>query len=394
VTTPPSLDDAVKAGVVPYTKLRVALTAAALGGIGASLGWLACLAYEARSRAMLISALVGAVLGFVVHWLQHYVRTALRERRGEPSHHAHHPWLALLWVAGSTLIALASEHLLGEMLVEFVRPFLASVASLVPAGAIIGWTMSRGRKKDQNLLELVAEGLLIGLSIAIVTGIIWTFAIGDVPWGALCAWWGLIGLATRLMTGVTRNAVRAADPIVAVAMVFAGTFFINLLPITEGTYDVLGPFRTMPLVIRTMALEVRASPGFPAHAWLKAEEGVSRPPTPAAPSNAAPPKFDRTGSTVTRGALQKAGADAVTVPDRSVQGELSVIKENGAELVRSWLIIVLFAVGVGLAPTVERVLRPIDYPSSETFKRDLLIAAGLAALPVIACLVGLAFGPL
>ncbi len=182
---------ALKASVVPYTNFRIALASAALGGVGATLGWLACLAYEARSREMVISATVGALIGLMLHWLQHYVRTAIRERRGEIARGraAHHSLFAVLWATGSGLIALASEHLLGEMVVTFLRPFLASVASLIPAGAIIGWSMSRGRAKNQNLLQLVGEGLLIGLSIAIVTGIIWTFALGSAPWGALCAWW-------------------------------------------------------------------------------------------------------------------------------------------------------------------------------------------------------------
>ncbi len=160
----------------------------------------------------------------------------------------------------------------------------------------------------------------------------------------------------------------------------------------------LGPFKTLPIVIRAMAAEVQVSPGFPAQAWLDAEtrlsgEGAKPGTAQSQMPTGTPSRFDSTGSTVTADALKKAVADETRLPDRSVQGELTLIREHKQELTRSWFIIVLFAIGVGLAPTVERTLRPIDYPNSETFKQDLGIAAVVAGLPIVACLVTLLFGP-
>ncbi len=203
-----STSDRLKSAVIPYTGFRIALATAFLGSVGASLAWLSILAYESHDWELALTAATGAALGFVVHWLQHYVRAALHEHRGDDAKsHAHHPLMALAWASATAFIALASEHLLTEVVSAFLRPFLASLASLIPAGAIIGWSMSRGRRKDKNLIEFVFDGLLIGVSIALVTGLVWTIAFGSAPWAALMSWWGLIGIGMHAMTGTERKVI-------------------------------------------------------------------------------------------------------------------------------------------------------------------------------------------
>ena len=45
--------------------------------------------------------------------------------------------------------------------------------------------------------------------------------------------------------------------------------------------------------------------------------------------------------------------------------------------------ILLFAIGVGLAPGVEFALRPVDYPNSETFQRDIRLSVAVVLLLII-----------
>ena len=60
-------------------------------------------------------------------------------------------------------------------------------------------------------------------------------------------------------------------------------------------------------------------------------------------------------------------------------------KEFDSPLVRSWFVLLLFGVGLGLSPRIERRLCPPDYPSSATFRKDVTIAVFLLVAIAIAC---------
>ena len=86
----------------------------------------------------------------------------------------------------------------------------------------------------------------------------------------------------------------------------------------------------------------------------------------------------------------KRAVDALTAPPPSDDLEsrwASLTRIPWSELFRSWFVILFFAVGAGLAPKVEELLRPIDYPSSETYRSDIELTVFLALLLVLACLV-------
>ena len=380
---------------IPYTNYRVALATAILGSIGATSAWIAILAIETGDWHLLVTIVVGAVVGLAAHWIQHYIRVAIRERSGEGNghgaeqHQRKQPLAALLWAVSFAFLGLATEHLVAHMVTAFLRPFLASFASLLPAGAIIGWTMSRGRPKDENLIQLIANGFFIGAAIAVVTGLIWTLGFGSAPWIALFAWWGLIGIGTRALTRPERNAVRVGDPITAVLLVFAMTFLLNLLPVTISSYDKLGPFRSLALTVRTMAAGIQQSPAVPAKFWNEAERGVldSAPATKPRPVTRAP------DTSALHGAIHldfKAAVDSLTAPppsDDVASRWSALMRAASPELFRSCLVMVFFAIGVGLAPQVERFLRPSDYPNSETYRSDIELTIFMALLLVLACVV-------
>lgn len=393
------------AAVIPYTNYRIALATAILASLGATFGWINWLAIESGDWKLLVTIVVGAVVGLALHWTQHYIRVATSERNGLSTGHLHAWHLgAFLYAGGFAFLGLATEHLITEMVAEYLRPFLASLASLLPAGAIIGWSMNRGRGKDENLVLLVADGLFTGWSIAVVSGIIWTISFGSAPWTALLSWWGLIGIGTRVVTGQERNAVKVGDPIAAVALVFTLTFALNLLPATIS-YDKLGPFKSMAVIVRSMAAEVQQSPGVPADSWIKAEQelAMTRGVVDTAPVRKTLPRTrtsvagELPGATqidVRRGMenLVKAWNDSTPPRDSTPPSGTSLSAVVRSPSFRSWLVIVLFALGAGFAPRVERALRPIDYPNSETYRNDIVLTCFMSAMIIIACLVA-HFGP-
>ncbi len=405
--------DRLKAEVLPYTNARIALATAVLGSVGASLMWLGYLAIAARDVKLVATVAVGMAIGFAGEWLQHYVRGAIRERRSETSGDPpkNRSTVALLWASGFGLAALASEHLIGEMIYTYLVSFLGSLLSLVPAGAIIGWSMNRGRSKDENLFQLIATGLSIGLSIAVVTGILWTIAFGHAPWWDLVSWWCLIGLGTRFVTRHDRNAVTIADPIAAVVIVFVATFLLNLLP---RTYDKLGVFKTIPEFLRVTAAEIQTSPGLPgpfsldqekriatglAKASKARDDSIARVVADEARKDSIRTATDTARarimrglpsahSTVTPGNLRRA-AEEPSADSSRFAGAIAVWKSPARrEYICSWLIILAFAVGAGLAPGVERALRPVDYPNSETFRRDVRLTMFMVFVLAAACAVG------
>ena len=393
-----------------YTSFRIALASGILGAAGASLGWLVWLAARVANPELLVTVLVGATLGLVVHWIQHYVRVARRERQGngpQPGASRQPQTIrsraAIAWAAGFGLLGLVTEHLVAEMAAEFLQPFLASLAALLPAGMILGWTMSQGRWKDENAYTTVLGGMALGIAIGLVTGIIWTLGFGSAPWLALISWWGLIGLGTRLVVRRQRHAVRILDPILAVVLIFVVTLGLDRLPASPSWYDKFGAYKGVPGILRLMAAEIHESPGLPATFWVQAEKryidkeaGRNCPATSIAPSAtvavdtsvkltrdtiARPISADPLQAAIDRMAQQDttpAHASTSRVPAAPLPGEET-------EFFRSWLVMLLFAAGLGVAPWLEQTLRPIDYPNSETYRRDITLTIVVVLMLIGAC---------
>jgi hypothetical protein len=343
--------------------------------------------------------LCGAVIGLAVHWIRHYVQVARRERvapvDGDQARRprATRSTVALAWAAGFGFLGLVTEHLIAHMAAEFLRPFLASLAALLPAGMLIGWSMSHGRGKDENGLVALAFGMGFGLGIALVTGIIWTIGFGSAPWWPLIAWWGLIGLGTRLVARSQQFGMRVFDPIMAVVLVFVLTLVLNLLPSNPKAYDFFGAYKGYPTMLRLMAAEIHESPGLPATFWLEAEKrfAVERATTECRPLSAVPPPpiiVDMSPPKPISSDPLQAAIDRLARPAPIVDtAAAEPPKPTGstAEFFRSWLVILLFAAGIGLAPWLERTLRPADYPNSETYRKDITLTIVVVLLLVGAC---------
>jgi len=385
-----------------YTSFRIALASGLLGAAGATLGWLAWLTTRVANAELALTVLVGASLGLAVHWIQHYVRVARAERTGNVVEHAGttpptvRSRAAFAWAAGFGFLGLVTEHLVADMAAEFLQPLLASLAALLPAGMIIGWSMSRGRINGEGFVGVIFMGAAVGAVITLTTGVLWKIGFGDAPWAALFAWWGLIGIGTRIVTRQERHNVRVYDPLLAVLVVFLGLLVLDQLPSSFKSYEIFGPWRGVPAGLRAMALEIHQSPALPATFWMTAEQrfvdkeaGRDCPVIAAAPAPPPPTPADTAPTIVSSDPLQ-AAIDRAARPAAPTTPVVTVAAPEpkpgaGTEFLRSWLVIVLFAAGVGLVPWLERTLRPIDYPNSETYRRDLTLTVAVVIMLAGAC---------
>jgi hypothetical protein len=242
----------------------------------------------------------------------------------------------LSWAAGMGFLGLVAEHSIAQMAQEFLASFLASLMTLLPAGL-------------------------------------------------------LIGVGTRMVAKPGRHVMSPEDPVVAVVLIFVLTLLLNLLPTTRSTYEKLGPFSSMAMEVRVMAAEIEMSPAVPATFWKAAEREFRRShPGPRDTIGIAPkPKVAAPYTPSAQPHVDLQGAVARLVGPDSIASETSPAlhwdRATWAEFVRSWLVILLFAIGVGYAPVVERSLRPIDYPNSETYRRDLLLSVAVMAVVVVSC---------
>jgi hypothetical protein len=64
----------------------------------------------------------------------------------------------------------------------------------------------------------------------------------------------------------------------------------------------------------------------------------------------------------------------VHVPDPKLERKMALCEQLSygfdSALARSWIVLCFFSIGLGLAPRIERSLRPRDYAASETRMRD------------------------
>ena len=377
---------------IAFTAGRVALASGILGSVGATLGWLGWLVSKVGNKELVVTVLVGAALGLAVHWIEHYVHVARSERRGDVAHEASghgsrsRTWVALTWATGFAFLGLASEDLVAHMAAQFLIPFLASLATLLPAGLIIGWTMNRGRRGEGNALMTLASGLGVGAAITLVTGILWSIGFGTVPWAPLFAWWGFVGIATQILARDEPLSLRAADPLLAIGAVLVATYLINFVP-SRAPYDKLGPFANLAVVLRSMASEIKQSPDVPATFWIEAEAEYQHE-HPAARRAAPPTSKVVNPAQVDRGPVDlPAAARYLSTPaDDPPNSFLPSDEGERSAFYRSWIVMLLFAAGVGIAPAVERALRPADYPNSETYRRDILLAIAVVVVLIGSCL--------
>lgn len=497
--------EAIRKSDVPF---RVALLGGILGSLGATIGWLLWIAIQAVARdwKVVLAPVVGAALGYVIQWVEGYIHTARHEReRGAAAEHASEPPAHVpprggvrMWALALGFLALACEHLVGHLMSEFLVPFLASMATLFPAGAVFGWLLAGGRGDGESPLMILLQGALLGGAAAVVALLVQVLMGAPVRVEAIFGWWVLVGLG--LMICCPQKG--PPGPVHAAGGVLVSLVFVLLCSIPGLTLILqkLPPVISIPTVGIASAVDgALRAPDVPAVFWIEAEarahqheesssatgheESENETPSHSAnpafslhaqwppssgespfgsaerrplfgntpggggfggspggfgsingPSNS-PPAFTwppanapETGSSPlnapalngpgpaapfgsggeTLNDLLKRSQPLPSLPIPADPNYVRLMREQMADpalerqrilrqelgkgmasgLVRSWIVLLLFALGVGLGPLAERLLRPAgDYSASRTYRNDRLLAASIVVLILAACMV-------
>lgn len=391
---------------------RRLLFAGACGSAGGSLAWLLWLFIHAiqRNHSTIFAPIIGACLGSAWHWATHYLQTARRERARKvkiDSHHAHASSVITPVFAALTFTGLICEHTLGGLAHEFFAPFLASLVTLFPAGAILGdiflpvigkTEVPKAPGSGRLLVGIFAGGLISCVLIAIH----WLLLAGTPAhplfpsiFLSLLGWWVLLSLWISLLPG----SIPLSTPALAVLL---GALTVVVMP-WFGKLPFKGPFGIFVSLSSIVADSSLASPGTPWEFWSQAELDLESSERPSAHplgwgdwlASLIDKSNQRSLSPEELSQIHRSywSADATRKESLAARRHLianELRREFNSGLVRSWLVMLFFAVGLGVAPLIEDYLRPAQYLGSATHRNDQT-AWKIALLLMVAAIVAVQY---
>ncbi len=142
-------------------ELRRAIYGGIVSRFCATCGWLTWLFVQALAKdwKAIFGPIVGVLVGVTVRFVEHYKEVARYESEGgdwseEEEESEGVPKGFARGIVQSLVpfvllfVALTCEHVLGDLLAEYMVPFLASIATLFPVGAIFGSLVQSGRRDE------------------------------------------------------------------------------------------------------------------------------------------------------------------------------------------------------------------------------------------------------
>lgn len=374
-----------------FSELRIAISCGIFGSIGATMGWILWLAYMSASADLLVTIVVGAGIGLLVSWTQHYISTAKRERNGPPSEDESEDIKraspdsgrsTLLWATGFAFLGIASEQVVSELVSEYLRPFLASLVTLLPAGIVFGIIFNEGRT-DENRFVAALHGAFAGFIVALLTCGLRYLMGGPIPWGAMIGWWVLIGVGQGACMPM-RGKSRGYQPLLGVLTALSIAYILTFPAVADNFVKLPGPLGAGAKFFVMAVDESLAAPDLPAQFWIEAEarrEGRKVSGVPVSQEQVREP-VDRYLNQI----KSKEDYYRSDTEFRSDRFRSEFEKGMGSALVRSWVVLALFSVGIGAAPSIEAKLRPADYPNSRTAFNDKRILVGIIFVILASCL--------
>jgi hypothetical protein len=380
-----------------------------LGGVcGATGGWLIWVALQVLHEnpwEVVLSIAIGAGLSLLINkFIEPYLHVAREE--SSPGH-AHgkvvgHPLrLATLFLL---FLFLALEHLASHVIHAVWLPFLLSLATLFPAGALVGLCFPKKEPAyDSSWLWNAIRGALLGAVVGLVT-MAAQFPINSravfpepIQFGLL-GWWVLMGMGFGISYGESRRGQSGIRPVFGglIALVLV---FLFSLPGPRRLMPDKVPVILMPLiwVADTSVDQLLSAPELPANFWQEAEHELSI-------------KRAEDGHEPAGGEENAAGEEAAgkshwgtvladwlgciseSVPENADQVPRDPVGKNrslklrralergfGSGFVRSWLVMLLFSLGISLGSVVEWTYLPQEYATSQTRKNDVRFLAGTVA---------------
>jgi hypothetical protein len=412
---------------------RRGLYGGVLGSAGVSLGWLLWFVMQTAvkvPKVVLLSPLVGAAVGMVYDFFRDYLAAAREDDDGveaeqEPSPEqgqgkrkkkrqraagkATRPLRRRRSSAGKFgagfLVAIAL-NVMGDQLSAYLTPFCISVVTFLPAGVVFTMGLTSDAS-EADLYGRVGRGALVGVLATVASvpmlllpGIGWQ-GNGDFAWSyawGLLGWWTLLGIAYSLFWG-SEESPQPLAPMGGAALLVVVMAVLSV--VGASLEKQTGNFMLKGLNFLTaLALE---QPGLPAHAVDDAdklyraslkEKGASEKQTLAPPQESGwgkalaerfcPPLPDlyvpvqppQQGA----GGMGLPAFKKVPAPPRSATHEAlcrELPKGTGSSLFRSWLVLLMFSLGLGVAKIAEARLRPDFYEGSGLERRDRQIFYGV-----------------
>lgn len=392
--------------VTEDVRLRQALYGGLLGSAGVILAWTIWVVIQAwlQDWASVVRApAVGATLGIVVDFLSEHVRASAREARGETeapapaSGEGEAPGkvrrilgpigtLSLVFLAG------ACENLVGDRIAALWRPFLVSVATFFPVGGVFAWMLHARAFHEHSLPSNLLHGVWAGLCAA-MTVVGMGLVLGTLPragegvdWSAILAlfvWWGLLGGAFGFALREEDSPSLVGPPVgvgCMLVLTLLGAVPVSWIPSTTGMVGLLAT------VARPVSELVLTHPGLPAQVLADVEKVSGPAPVirlPGLPAGVA--LASQWSLRLTR--LVGCEVAGVTPSPRHTSLCNDLRRGSRSGLLRSWWVLLVFSLGLGLAHVVEARLRPATYAGSATQGRDAILALGACLLLLAAVLI-------
>lgn len=430
---------AVVEKVKQYDELRIGLFSGIVASGGATVGWLLWLSLQAFARdwKILLAPLLGLLIGHASDWLEHYYKVSRYEAEHgiwhadghEPTKEAQAADAAKkthnlrIWTLALTFLALACEHIVGHLVQEFMLPFLASIATLFPVGAIFGIAFFKEEKKE-GIFDLLGFGAFAGALAASAAALVQYVIYGSVAVGALCGWWILVGLGFSICSP-NKAQLTPGKAVGALAVVMGLILICSIPKIYDFLEKIPGPPGVPAKAIGFAVDGALSSPDLPAKYWSEAElraaaaeakvtdhdeeskwgkalaKMIGYDPSSSGGSADEPrdalsftpeslaDKIQKDSMALSRYNFDKLNSSAIYQKNSETRHETlgkELTKGFSSGLVRSLIVLFLFALGLGFAPKVEGWLRPLDYPSSRTFKHDKTLLYSMLGVILLAAL--------
>ncbi len=412
---------------------RRGLYGGVLGSAGVTLGWLLWFVLQTAvkvPKVVLLSPLVGAVVGVVYDFFRDYLAAARGEEdgaeeeqepppesgkgRGKKKRQAaskaprtprRKPSSAVKFGLG--FVVVVALNVMGDQLSAYLRPFFISVVTFLPAGAVFTMGLTSD-ESEADLYSRLGRGALVGglatvasVPMLLLPGIGWQGNGGfawSYAWGLL-GWWTLLGAAYGLFWG-SEESPQPLAPMggAALLVVVMGVLSVAGASLEKQT----GSYMLKGLNFLTgLAME---QPGLPAHALEDAEKlyraslkekeapqesgwgmALTKRLCPPLEDTYVPVQQTQPGAT----SLGVPAFKKVPAPPRSATHETlcrELPKGTGSSLFRSWLVLLMFSLGLGAAKIAEARLRPDFYEGSGLERRDQQLFYGVLAVLLSALL--------
>jgi len=406
---------------------RCALYGGLFGSVGASMGWLCWLtagAFVRRPGTILGGAVLSILFAKLLELLERYIKSAVRggdivdEKRKEASVW---PFLKnlprLQWMASSRSIAVAlvalgliSKGILGASFKEAWIPLIVSISVFFPAGAVLEWCFSTkvlrgivreagdllGKGQFTVIVYLIPLACAVGLATSVATllpYIAGSWIIGSsrtdslIIFAAVAGWWIFTSFTCLIASAVSDSKLRLT---LGIGLMTLLTALFAVAPNLD--FWMVSAFR--PLVNISLI-----APELPAVYWADAtrriEEQATQDPSFKKPFPALKTTTSKPGklySWLQCSCLSGDPSDFGDTPagrlranmldksfiQRRICDQLS--DRTPPQLIRSWLVLLFFSLGLSVAAPIEQRLRPSNYESSNLRRYDRRVLFALFAL--------------